>query len=120
MNFKIYLKCESQEAALRLGNKIMNDVAKGKCPTWNQKDIPGPNQTEKPVIYHKTSSGQFSEKGKDVCFGFYIEENFLVIESGLLSNWCANPDVEQQQLHFGRLTSLLLTYRPYFNELIIL
>ncbi len=120
MTLKIYLKCESQEAAKRIENKILNDVVKGKCPTWESMTIPSPNKTVKQVIYHKTSSQQFTERGKDVCFGFYLKDNFLVITPGLLSNWCANPDFEQQQLHIGRLTSLLLAYRPDFKELIIL
>lgn len=120
MELKIYLKTESNEAAAKLGNRIWNDVKKGKHSTWDCMKIPSPNNSISEVIYHNPASNQFTEKGKDVCFRCSLMNNCLVISCGLLSNWCQTPCFDQQQLHLGRLTSMLLTYRPDFKELIIL
>lgn len=118
MEYKIKLKLEEQVSPQTLVSKIMNDVTRGFCPTWDIKKIAIPNKGEKSVIFHSPASGQCDEPGKDVCFGFIVNpaegHSALLVRMGLLSNWCASPDIQQQQYHVGRLVSLLLSYKPYF------
>lgn len=119
MLMKIYLKCDSPSLATLLKAKILSNVENGKFKSWNANQIATPNNTQKTVIFHTPSSGQYDEEGKDVCFGLFVDGNTVVVIPGLLSNWCAAPDFEQQQLHLGRLTTLLLSYRPYYHSLTI-
>lgn len=120
MLMKIYLKCDSPSLATLLKVKILSNVKNGKFKTWDAKQIATPNNTHNTVIFHTPSSGQYDEEGKDACFGLYVDGSTVVAIPGLLSNWCAAPDFEQQQLHLGRLTSLLLSYRPYYHSLTII
>lgn len=118
MNIKIYMECGAPEAATDFENRIFNDIRRGRCPEWEYTEIAAPNESMKPVIFHRVSSGRYREDG-DICFGTYIDGNILKITSGLLANWCATPSPEQQQADFGRLVSLLLRYRPYYKSLTI-
>lgn len=119
MKLKISLKTGSRDEAVNLGKKILKDVKSGEWPIWGFREIAAPNMTSKPVICHDVSSGQYLDEGKDVCFGMHLDGADLIIIPGLLTNWCATPSPDQQRLHIGRLTSLLLYYRPYFHSMTI-
>ena len=97
----LFLHLPSPMSASKEKRKIIENIKKGKHPTWNyEQDL-----DENDVIYHNRD--QYVYAKKNVIFLVSTEENNVVFES---SHWSDNPksDEEQVKHHITRLFAMLL------------
>lgn len=98
----LFLHLPSPMSASKEKRKIIENIKKGKHPTWNyEQDL-----DENDVIYHNRNQYVFYAE-KNVIFLVTTEGNNVVFES---SHWSDNPEPDEEQVkhHITRLFAMLL------------
>lgn len=98
----LFLHLPPSMSASKEKRKIIENIKKGKHPTWNyEQDL-----DENDVIYHNRNQYVFYAE-KNVIFLVTTEGNNVVFES---SHWSDNPEPDEEQVkhHITRLFAMLL------------